>query len=708
MHTLLPPILLLLLPVLVFGAGFEWQIASPESQGMSAEGLETMREALAARNTKAFLVVRNDRIVYEWYSANHSATKKHYTASMAKAIVGGISLGVAMRQGRIRLDDPVSKYIPEWRQDPRKASIAIRHLGSHTSGLEDSVPKDEGGWKQEFWERNDPPRDPFTISRDLAPILFPPGEQFHYSNPGIAMLGFAVTEALRGAPEKDLRSLLRERVMRPIGISDADWSIGYDQTFQVGGLPLVGTWGGGGLTARAAARIGRMILRRGNWDGRAILNPDHVRRTTADAGLPGGNAMGWWTNSRGAFPELPRDAIYAYGAEHQLLLIVPSLNLVAVRNGGPIVPHEPKPAYEQARGEYFFNPLMQTITDVEPVERAAPYPPSEVIQGIEFDFSTHRRLAPGSDNWQLTWADDGHQYAPWGDGGGFGGTNSDGRVSLGVGRVEGTWDDYRGYNVWGGKNAENPATFQGKSWGIVAVDGELYMWVSPRSSLTGLHSESRLHRSSDRGATWEPASWSFTKADRLSVPTICQFGRGYEGARDSYVYHYFVDPVARFLFDHLPPGRIYSARVPKDRIMEREGYEFFAGLDTDGAPRWSSDIAAKEPVYQDPNGTGWTVAVSYNRGLRRYILTTEHVITSQGNLGMFEAPEPWGPWRTVAYLSSSSGTEFGRGHIVANTFFWNVPPKWQSEDGREVTVVFTGAGQGANNDSWNSVRARLR
>ena len=53
-----------------------------------------------------------------------------------------------------------------------------------------------------------------------------------------------------------------------------------------------------------------------------------------------------------------------------------------------------------------------------------PYARSEAIIGIEFDFASHRRLASGSDNWPMTWADDGHQYTAWGDGGGFGGSNS--------------------------------------------------------------------------------------------------------------------------------------------------------------------------------------------------------------------------------------------------------------------------------------------
>ena len=91
---------------------------------------------------------------------------------------------------------------------------------------------------------------------------------------GIALMTYCVTAALRDAPQKDVRSLLRERIMRPIGVPDAEWSVGYGQTFTVGGLPLVASWGGGGYTARAAARVGRLMLRGGDWDGQRILDPD--------------------------------------------------------------------------------------------------------------------------------------------------------------------------------------------------------------------------------------------------------------------------------------------------------------------------------------------------------------------------------------------------------------------------------------------------
>src|SRR3974377_70227 len=75
-----------------------------------------------------------------------------------------------------------------------------------------------------------------------------------------------------------------------------------------------------------------------------------------------------------------------------------------------------------------------------------PYPPSPVIAGITWDWTTRRTAAPGSDLWPVTWGADDQLYAAWGDGGGFGGSDTDSRVALGVARIEGTPEDWRGIN----------------------------------------------------------------------------------------------------------------------------------------------------------------------------------------------------------------------------------------------------------------------
>src|SRR6516162_8230663 len=67
----------------------------------------------------------------------------------------------------------------------------------------------------------------------------------------------------------------------------------------------------------------------------------------------------------------------------------------------------------------------------------APYPPSKLIRGITWEWETYTNAALGSDLWPVTWGPDDNLYVAWGDGGGFGGTDADGRVAMGIGRIEG-------------------------------------------------------------------------------------------------------------------------------------------------------------------------------------------------------------------------------------------------------------------------------
>jgi hypothetical protein len=312
---------------------------------------------------------------------------------------------------------------------------------------------------------------------------------------------------------------------------------------------------------------------------------------------------------------------------------------------------------------------------------------------VAFDFRTHERLADGSDNWPLTWAADDHQYTSWGDGGGFGGE----RMSLGVARIEGTPDSYRGVNVWTGD--EHPGgPLRGKSYGIVSVDGVLWMWVSPRSNVFNWD-EARLYRSADRGESWTDTGVVFDGArDGIAIPSFLQFGRDYAGARDGFVYAYATNFHQREWVVQTP-GEIVLLRAPRAALAERDAWEFFAGLDAEGAPRWTPDVAARQPVLRDPNGVMHTSAI-HNPGLGRYLLVTSHTRASAGNVAIREAAEPWGPWSTVLYE-----TAWGSPHVPATTFYWNFSPKWLSADGRSFVMVFTGTGE---NDSWNLVRGTLR
>lgn len=309
---------------------------------------------------------------------------------------------------------------------------------------------------------------------------------------------------------------------------------------------------------------------------------------------------------------------------------------------------------------------------------SAPYPDSQRVTGIKFDWSTHQRSAQGSDNWPVTWCDDDHQYTSWGDGGGFGDT----RKSLGYARLEGTVDQHEGYNLW---------TSSGKSYAILCINGTIYSFVTPGSNATG-YDHATLYKSENKGKSFSETNVRWSKSDGIVKPAFLNFGKNYTNARDNYVYSYWIHLQNPTSLAVQKPGRIYLARVPKGKVEDQSAYEWFTGMES--SPSWGS-FGGKKPVFQDANGVGWNLSVSYNAPLKRYFLITEHGKSFSGNIGIFEASEPWGPWRTVHYVD-----DFGAGTVEQTTFYWNFSNKWLSSDGKQFVMIFTGT---KSNDSFNTV-----
>lgn len=349
---------------------FQWKTSTPAEQKISNEKLNSALDVIKEHSTAGVLVIRNDHIVLEWYSEKLGPNKKHYTASMAKALVGGMSLLLALNDGLMDVDDPAQQYVEEWKDDTTRDGITIRHLATHSSGIEDAEAVgfghfESGGWKTRFWQR-DP--DPFSISRDWAPMKFKPGEGYEYSNPGMAMLAYTVTAALQDSPHKDIRTLLRERVMKPIGVNDDEWSIGYGRTYEVNGMDMVANWGGGSFTTRAVARVGRLMLHEGNWEGTQLMDEKWVNVVTSDEGTttpyrgkgesPTPKAgLAWWVNADGVLENVPNDAFFGAGAGNQVLMVVPSLDLIVVRFGGMMDPD----SFWGGMEMYLFDPIMEAV-----------------------------------------------------------------------------------------------------------------------------------------------------------------------------------------------------------------------------------------------------------------------------------------------------------------------------------------------------------
>jgi hypothetical protein len=451
------------------------------------------------------------------------------------------------------------------------------------------------------------------------------------------------------------------------------------------------------------ARLGYLYLREGRWQERQIIPADFVRRVSQPAkeiaGLvenepDHGNAsehysLLWWNNGDGTIPALPRDAFWSWGLHESTILVIPSLDIVAARAGQswPRTSDEHydvlKPFFEaialSARGQ-----AGAQGTAVKP--SGPPYPKSPVINEVKWaPPESIVRLAPGSDNWPLTWADDDALYTAYGDGRGFE-PFVPAKLSIGFSRITGMPPDLEGVN-FSATNGE----FRGdgrsgrKASGLLMVDGVLYLLARNLDN-------AGLAWSRDHGATWTWADWKFTTS--FGAPTFLNFGRNYAGARDNYVYIYSHDSDSAYT----AANRMVMARVPKDRITEQAAYEYFVALDANGGATWSSDIAERGAVFTH-RGNCYRSGITYNAGLKRYLWSQVlHYSTHpqgqrfQGGFGIYDAPEPWGPWTTAFYTED---WDVGPGESSS------LPTKWMSPDGRTVHLASSG------NDHFSVRRATL-
>ena len=345
----------------------------------------------------------------------------------------------------------------------------------------------------------------------------------------------------------------------------------------------------------------------------------------------------------------------------------------------------------------------------------APYPRSTFIIRATWDFSTVEplRKAPGSDLWPCTWAHDDELYCAWGDGGGFNGSEDRQRASLGFARVEGAPDPenadaYRGTNIWGTPpGAEHQAVFGGKVGSIIAVNDVLYATggffttAHMPDPVTGYGVGPRISMiwSDDLGRNWQLAPW----ASRDALGSFLNFGKNNAHARDDYVYLYYQRAQ--------DAKHVFLKRVPqsglKDDPAKSRRYEYFAGTRRgDTTPQWSHRARAAKPVFMDENNVEGADVV-YIPALDRYLLTAGHNPSgaprdwSAGQLGVFEAPHPWGPWSTVDYQEDWGGFGVeGKGDYLGLRF----PTKWISADGKMLWGVFSSL---RTLDSFNVVKLTL-
>jgi hypothetical protein len=333
------------------------------------------------------------------------------------------------------------------------------------------------------------------------------------------------------------------------------------------------------------------------------------------------------------------------------------------------------------------------------------FPPSTMITGLVWNFATRVKFAAGSDLWPLTWGADGQLWTGWGDGGGFQGNDTAGRVSIGFGKVSGTPPNLVGTNIWGASPnfAQFPATFCGKPEAMLSVHGTLYSWVAaaynnnPGCPPNPKPNETRLAVSTDAGAHFtEPFVIAHTTGT-IQPKRFINFGKDYAGARDGFVY-FGATKVTNLPEDDDDDGKAYLIRVPVGSVQTMSTWQYMTGLDANGNPTWGAASAA-QPMWSDPN-FGFA-ALTYHPATNRYLLTGQGGIQT---LAIYDAPQPWGPWTTV-YATNTwgpSGSPFGDAESLGISY----PEAWMSADGKTMWAAFSSS-PGPVGDALNVMSATL-
>jgi CubicO group peptidase (beta-lactamase class C family) len=340
----------------------EWASATPAEMNMDVAKLDQARDFSLSGGGAGF-ITRHGRVVYSWGN-----TTRRYDLKSATKSIGSIALGLALDDGRVRLEDPAQLHLPTFGVPPKRNTstgwldqVTIVQLATHTAGFEKS-----GGY---------------------GALEFQPGTTWLYSDGGVNWLADVLTQVYG----EDLNTLLFSRVWSPIGITDARqtpqgslfWRENAQRDHKLNGVERREVSSGIEASVDAMARIGYLFLRRGVWDGQRLLSEsfiDTVRTPRAEVAntvnadatdFPDENkniGVLWRTNTEGELPQVPRDAYWGHGLGDNLIIVIPSLDMVIARTGND--PDDPTLPQLRTQGNghdevvvTFLTPIVQSVTD---------------------------------------------------------------------------------------------------------------------------------------------------------------------------------------------------------------------------------------------------------------------------------------------------------------------------------------------------------
>ncbi len=292
----------------------EWETLSANELGWNTANESSLQSFLEENGTKAFIILKDGKIVAEWYFDDHTQNTSWYWASAGKTLTS-FTVGIAQEQGFLNLEDKTSAYLGTgWTatEAEQEDLITIRHQLTMTSGLDDG----QGDCK----------------TPDCLTYLADAGTRWAYHNGPYTLLD----EVVANATETEWTAYFNENLRDKIGM-DGFWFSRND----VNNVYF--------STARSMARFGLLNLNDGIWNGETILGDTDYLDQMANSSQNLNRSYGylWWLNGKESYrlpqtqlqfngplvPNAPRDMYSGLGRDDQKLYIVPSENLVIVRMG---------------------------------------------------------------------------------------------------------------------------------------------------------------------------------------------------------------------------------------------------------------------------------------------------------------------------------------------------------------------------------------
>ena len=281
---------------------------------MEGEEME-WSEFLEKNHTLAFMIIRNDTILYEEYFKKYDDASIVPSFSMAKSVVSML-VGCAIEDGLIEsVQDPVAKYIPEMAENGFD-KVTMEHVLQMTTGLDfnESYVNPFGDAATFYYGRN------LRKSVRKLKLEAEPGSRWQYVSGDTQIL----VDILDGVlTDKTVTQYLEEKIWQPIGMEyDASWSLDKKDGIEKGFCCI-------NARAKDYAKLGRLYLNKGNWEGRQIVPEDWVEQSTKVDTTDNSvwfYQYQWWKENKD-------NDFYAEGILGQFVYVSPDKNFIAVRLG---------------------------------------------------------------------------------------------------------------------------------------------------------------------------------------------------------------------------------------------------------------------------------------------------------------------------------------------------------------------------------------